>query len=369
MAGRSGTSRIKALFNIGKKFVDVLDDLWSFLRGSLPADLIQRLTPFILGGVGFITHLGEGIQGAKLAYRAYKDKKESRQRKTRLASSLLITLLAGAGLGLALSLVASTFGAAVSGAAIILAPALIPGSLGAIYSLSLWRKGYIFYKAREKEAEALRAYNEERERWENSPHNEFGGPRPKALQEKYECYAFFREQRLREERKVAFNIVEVLASIMVVTSTVIGTSAIIGASVASFGALPAALLIIGVVAGVACKALEHFDKKYDYRFSRGMRDWFLNQWDRLAHFFAGTPAPTPRKTAVNSFLHRRLGEEKLIEIEMVDMKKQQVQGTEPPEEKSSPCVVLPSPRDLTPSPERSPSESSSSPSPSPSSIR
>lgn len=307
MARNRVVSGIKALFNIIKKFVDILDDLWSTLRGTLPVGIIRAVTPYILGGVGLVTHLGEGIIGAKRAYRTFKNKKIG-QRNTRLFSSLLITLAAGSGLGLSLSLIASTLGAAVSATTLVLAPALIPGLLTVIYSLSLWRKGYVFYKAREKEEQARQEYDELRAQ------PGFSLEEREAINEKKKIHENCREKRLQAERKLAFNIVEVLASAMVVTSTIIGTAAIIGASVASFGALPMALLIIGVTVGVSCKILENYDANHHFNFSRRLRNWFGKCGDKPGKGEDLFLQPQSQKTSCNSSLYKKMAELHLIEM-------------------------------------------------------
>ncbi len=304
MARNRALNRIKPLFNIGKKIFDILDDVWSTLRGVLPLELVRALTPYILGGVGFISHLGEGVIGATRAYRVYK-KKTIGQRKTQFWSSVLITMLAGSGMGLSISLMASTLGMAVSTATLLLAPALIPGLLMAIYSLSLWRKAYVFHKAKEKEAQTKQAYRDELLENEGCSLEERD-----ARNIKRQAYWRFRGRRLRAERELAFNIVEVLASAMVVTSTILGTAAIIGASVGTFGALPFALLIAGVVAGVTCKILDHYDENHGFNFSIGLREWVRSFWCQRIKGEAPVSQPQPKKSS----LHQKMVEQGMIEM-------------------------------------------------------
>lgn len=321
MARVAGLLHIKTLFNIGKKFVDIMDDLWSTLRGVLPAETIRVYSPFIMGSVGFITHLGEGVQGAKEAYRAYKNEKIG-QRKTRILSSVLIFMLSGAGLGLATSLIAEALGATISGTAMVFAPVLIPGFLTAIYSLALWRKAYIFYRAKEEEAKAKLEY--EQAFSGRSLENPLTDTDKEEKKIRFEA---LREERLLAERDMAFNIIEVATSILVVTSTVLGTAAIVGASVASLGALPLVLLLTGVIGGVGCKLLEYYDEKNEFKFSRQLRGWITGKWDKLTQPKALTAqnSPTPEpgsrqlksqglRTKQGSFLYKRMAEENMIEL-------------------------------------------------------
>lgn len=351
MSSTSRFSCIRTLFNIGKKFIDVLDDLWSAIRPYLPTDMIQSMTPFVMGGIGFITHLGEGIQAAQKAQRAYRNKAIG-QRYTRLGSATLIMLFAAAGMGVALSLGAAILGAAVSGTLISTGPVIIPALLAVIYGLSLWRKFYIFRQAREKEAWCRRDYLN----LYDNKHDTFGEQAERHKKRMRKRYEESRLYRLRAERKVAFNIVEVLASSMIVVSTILGTAAIVGASVGTFGALPMTLLVGGVILGAGCKLLDYFDKKYNFRMTLWLRSRFISQTEVEKKIL-----PKPKKKVLHSNLHGKMLKENLIE--MADLKGHC-------EESPQVTIIPPSPYSVSrpPSPPLSPMSVRMSPPASPMSL-
>ena len=338
----------KAIFNIGKKFIDLVDDVWSALRSVLPHEVIETFGPILIGATGFMIHLGEGYEGGKDAYHAYQNEK-IRQRKTRILTSALTFMLAGSGAGLSIAYIASAAGASVAGVALM--PVLIPGLLTAIYGLSLWRRSYIFDRSKIDEANAEWEYKKsfaenhpklqrlgelitrlkERREKVSQPYkeivekvkrnhkltpreihsyheyigkmNHFSGRQAKLdnrlgqlqgeMEGKWKNYQHCRQHRLEAEREVAFTAIEVAASSLVLVGIALGTAAIVGASIASFGLLPLALIISGVVVGAASKIIENEDEKSNFSFTNGVRNWFINTWDKVNNLVSPSPQKAP----------------------------------------------------------------------------
>ncbi len=282
---------LKAIFDIGKKLVDTIDDVWAAMRSFLPHQLIEAVSPILIGSVGFIIHLGEGYEGGKLAYEAYQNEKIG-QRKTRILTSVLTFMLAGAGAGMSVAFVASAAGAAVSAGAVALFPVLIPSALTAIYGLSLWRQSYIFHRAKEEENKAWDEYQKALEEMsgpladidnfnKESDHDHaiilgtLGGIK--------QHYEELREKRLEAEGNVAFTTMEVAASILVLVGLALGTTAVVGAAAASMGIAPLALIVTGVVFGVGTKYFEKMDEDANHVHIHKIRNWFVNTFNYFTH--------------------------------------------------------------------------------------
>ena len=330
-------------FNIGKKIVDIGDDVWSATRRFLSAEIVDKWNPFLIGGTVGIINAVEAVLGLKRAYKAYKDTENKKgQRYSRIVVGVATFMLGGAGTGLAISLVASAFGASVL--AIEFMPVIIPACLFVIYNLSLFRKSYTFHQTKKQEEEAKNAYydclkqnknkldrlhqlraqlREERDKIyehiipvlekvkfqkehgetihlseeERPYYNRYCDYLKKQdqcdqayyklqkdihpLREKYQrCH----EKRLDAERKVAINTVEVVASALVLSGIILGSVAIFGAaSVASFGMVPLALIVTGVAVGFSLKILEFIDSKLHHKITNGIRNFFTNAWDNIFH--------------------------------------------------------------------------------------
>ncbi|VVC76849.1 hypothetical protein AQUSIP_21760 [Aquicella siphonis] len=336
---------LKKPFDIGKKFIDLIDDIWNAVgRSALPAKIVEKVAPFLVGAVGAIIHAVEGVQGLWDAIKAIR-KEKSRNRKTKIAAGLLTFMLGGTGVGLSLSYIAFGLGAQVLGSALM--PVLIPALLGRIYSVQLWKLSYRLHTLKDREAKAerklnafkiqnaqsmltlemdIRAITQEKKLLEEAnavilekvqarKASDTDLERLKAndkaistlssrlyekntqltqlknqearLQTKYNR---LREKRLQAERDVAFKVIEITASMLVVTGVTLGATALLGAgTVATFGALPIALLVTGVVIGIGVKVFEYIDEKNNHKYSNAMRGWFADKLDRLASIFKSEP--------------------------------------------------------------------------------
>jgi len=348
VASEDKAKKNNPFFNIGKKFIDLIDDIWSAMRMVLPHEVIETVSPILIGATGFIIHLGEGYEGGKDAYHAYQNEK-IRQRKTRILTSSLTFMLAGAGAGLSVAYIASAIGASVAGVALM--PVLIPGLLTAIYGLSLWRRSYIFDRSKIDEANAEREYKKSfaennlklqrlgklitklkqrkekimqpyKEILEKVKRNQKLTPREVHSYHEYtekmqnfserqakldrqlaqlqgevggqwEKYQECRQHRLEAEREVAFTAVEVAGSSLVLIGITLGTAAVVGASFVSFGLLPLALIISGVVVGAGSKIIEHEDEKNNFSFTNGVRNWFINTWNKVNNLVSPSPQKAP----------------------------------------------------------------------------
>src|SRR3990167_129175 len=322
-------SRLRAAFDIGKKFIDIIDDIWSALRNtSIPKHIIDMLNPFLVSASGGIINVVEAIFGLKRAYKAYKNKNIG-QRKLRIATGVGAFALGITGTVCAGLLIASGVGAAIAGAAFM--PIIIPSTLLGVYSLKLLRKTYTLHRAKQEEAKAKAAYYKVVMEWDNELNNfrqqglalqsELKKAEKAVLeilnkknvstedQEKLDSYQHYlalqekldagyqevqsrlesarlryehcHQETLKAERKVALSMLEAAASGLVLAGTILGLAAILGAaSVASFGVLPLALVVTGVVLGVLVKVFEKVDNKTANKLSGSIRNFFSRLFSR-----------------------------------------------------------------------------------------
>lgn len=334
---KSAQGALAATFDIGKKLIDVVDDVWSAMKNLLSAETIELVGSYLIGSIGAIVHAKEGYEGIKEFNEAYHNENIG-QRKTRLIASTLTIMLAGTGIGLGGSLIAVGIGVSVAGAALF--PALICGFLTTIYFVGLLKRSYILNQAIEAEAKAKQELDEylqneypqdqarlnqltleihsleaKKQRYEDNGINQILCKREnqehlsfeeyqsltsyshisRQLAEKQtgyatltnkkerleQCYRRQQSERLVAEREVAFATLEVAASALVLIGTILGTAALIGASIASFGIAPLAIIVTGVVIGVVSKFLENKDEKNQHSYSRSIRNWFCNLWDKV----------------------------------------------------------------------------------------
>lgn|GEM_PF-5154529 len=290
---------LKAIFDIIKKFIDIIDDLWSLLRliliKKLSAYLFNLIGPLLTGGVGFIIHSVEAFHGIREAWRAFHNKHQGiEQRKTRGFVGFFIFLLGSVGTGLSITYIAGALGAVVSGMSTL--PILIPVFLSAIYVSTLYKHSYILYQAIKNERQAKSDFEtaqqnitEEKAKQDN---NDFGRELID-LENKKQCYGFRHEEKLKAERKVLFTSIEVTASLIVLVGTILGLST----AAVSFGIAPLAILVVGVSLGLACKAIEYYEEKHDYKLTQGLRNLFTRTWNSV---FSSTPkkslSPSPAST-------------------------------------------------------------------------
>lgn len=253
------------MFDVGKKFADTVDDCWNAMRGFLPASL-GGLSAILISSIGGTIHLVEVWDNIKLLAKAHREKKLA-QRKTKMGTSLVSSLLGltGVGFSLALFLDGINVGVPIIGAFAM--PAIIPGLLLLIYGIKVGRYSYGLHIAKQNEKKAQAVFSEivEQQAHENS----------QAVQAAQDRYLFFREQRIKAERKVAFGMLEMLGSVGIVTGVILGTAGIVGASaVASFGILPLAIILVGAGIAASAKIFEYVDGKRDHALSRKIKSWF-----------------------------------------------------------------------------------------------
>jgi hypothetical protein len=287
-------SSLLVFFDISKKTIDIIDDVWCVMRSIIPMIWYSLIGQFLTGGVGSLIHSVEAYQGFKEALAAFNNKKLA-QRKTRGAAGLITFALGCTGAGLSISLIASAFGASVSGAMTI--PVLIPTLLISIYVTALIKRSYIFSQYHklenltEKRLLALEKTTVSTVEELMKHHTQI-----EMLKESYNHY---REERLRAERNMAFSAFEVFASVFILIGTIMSISTFIAAAtMASFGLAPLILLVIGVALGLSCKIFEYADEKHHFQYTRRIRNWFLEQWYEKSnsnnHHLALAPTSTTR---------------------------------------------------------------------------
>lgn len=252
--------------DIVKKGADLGDDSWNATRGVFSKETVENGGPFIVGTIMFLIHGLEFRKASKKLFEALTNP-NIRQRKVKITTSALGFLFTGAGIGLGVTYVAGhlsqlgMIGAVSTGTTALMPflPVSLPGLLAATYLTYLARKIYIFSKAKKAEKKA----------WEDYTANDKGIDKNRPLAEQafqefknqyYDTYQRAYEERIKQEKKVAFSIIEVLGSGFVVGGLIAGSVAIIGAaSVATLGILPITLIAIGAGVGLISKAIEYFD--------------------------------------------------------------------------------------------------------------
>lgn len=310
-------------FEFIKKILGLLDNTWSGFQSLFLPQLPFLLSSIFTGVFGFVLLIGEGVEGAVDAFKAYR-KETTRQRKTRMVTNILAFMMAGAGMGFSLALLVGAAGVAISSMTITLAPLVISCFFMAIYSLSLWRNSYILHRAREEEALAAKelsdyrkisAQVEDKEREIKALHiqgilnkkdkhqhisdqegkiyqdylcrmQELLTLQSKAIElkvkiEQHKSYQTWHRRKLYAERTLVFNIMDIIASSLALVATILGTAALLGASVASFGTVPLVLLILGVVLGVASQLFENIDSRKQFVYTKGIRDYIISLWNHL----------------------------------------------------------------------------------------
>lgn len=266
-------------FDLIKKPADSMDDIWRSSQGAMPKNVAEGGGPYIIGSLMFFIHLVEGIHGYYDAMEAYHNEK-IKQRKSRIAVGVTTCMLAGAGMGMSASylLKSSVSTLAVSSAAMAVFPVLMPAFLCAIYTMALGRKIYTLGEAIEVEQSAKSDYLCFMKSEMTDPEQE------QKLLKKYQDAC---QDRLDAEKQVAFGALEVLGSMLVTVSVILSSVALLGAaSVATFGVLPMALAITGVVIATLSKILEHQDEKNNGCYTRKLRNLFFKSLD------VATPAAT-----------------------------------------------------------------------------
>ncbi len=290
-------SKLQVVFDIGKKIIDLLDDAWDAVRSELsPNDSSPIMTGILSGGVSFIIFLGEGIIAAKEARDVYYS--TTGQRKTKIAANVMSFLIAGAGAGLALALFASTVGASVAGAPLFVV--LLPALLGAIYSMALWKKLYIFHEAKNAFNEAVKKYEDCLKKFNDlkfACKNEKDITKKQSLEKKLQhlkselsfleqSKELANEKRFYAKKQAAYTAVEITCLSFTLVGTILSVGASIGLGAATFGALPLALIVIGVVSGMVLKFLEHKDENTRYQHTDSFWPWIMEQGNKIKNIFS-----------------------------------------------------------------------------------
>lgn len=349
--------KAKAVYDVAKKIVDIIDDLWRVITKPLkiwiPQDLVNAITPFLVGSTNLIIHFCEAVEGFLDAIKAIK-KTKTVARTTKIITGFLIAAIGATGTGLCLSYIASAAGAAVSGA--LYMPVLIPALLTCIFIVGLGKNADILasvkklHKKEKRELKLLEEYADKLDRTKSALIENLEAQKSRLIAERnrivfnlpnreridvdtqkvlaklnHDISAISKEQnlysfqiddayqavekqkvqvekvyqkKLAAERAVAFKTIELTASIIVLTGTILGTAAILGAaSVATLGFLPLGIVIAGVVIASAFKLFEYIDGKKDHKYTNGMRNFFTN---KIGALFGRKkelePAPQQRST-------------------------------------------------------------------------
>ena len=255
-------SNFGVMLDMIKNLVSPLDDIIPPLRIILPSKIAKALMssiPYVIAfGCGFI-HFMEALQGFRDFLEAYRDK-NGPQRKTRLLTSGLRTLVGLGGVALSGVFVASIVGAAVMLSVSIL-PIIVYGLLTSICVLSLFERAYRFHQIKK-----------------NANHV---------------------DQIIEAERELAYSVLDVIASACIVAAAILTTAIIVGSAIGTFGILPGVLSIagafgigIGSLIFKGCDYLTEFEISTSIRngvitwgkelsnWGHGIRNWFQNKFTK-----------------------------------------------------------------------------------------
>ncbi len=166
---------LSRIFDLIKKPLDFLDDAYFAFQGIVQKSasksvqsILQEIGAFIIGGVMFAVHFGEGYKSAyktlKLAYDEELEEKRNKLKDkgiyhARLTKGALGTVFTGTGIGLSVTLIIgqlSTLGmigavSPITLALIPILPAVLPALLTAKYFIDFVYKAYKLYKTTDPE--------------------------------------------------------------------------------------------------------------------------------------------------------------------------------------------------------------------------
>lgn len=294
----------KGVFEVGKKPIDMIDDVLNGIKRSLPfADSVVQV---VIGVVSSVVHFIEAFKAALKFFSTLQQTAEKKiGYKTRLVTEFSKTIVGIAGVGVGAALIAGTYGVAFLGVGLM--PVILPAMLFVIYGISLYNRSYIFHQTKAKLAQAEKSFDNQYENLTIKKRDkEAIEAEIKALKEGSKDQAKLAEKftKLHEiskeihesvkklstlknscdelakkcitaERKVAYATTEVVTSVIVIVGTVLGAAAIMGAAtVATLGILPTAIILTGVAIAFGVKLFEFIDEKMDYKLSNGIRNFF-----------------------------------------------------------------------------------------------
>lgn len=300
------------VFDVGKKFIDMVDDICYPILRLLPASVLEVAGAILMGFVGIIIHSGEAYSGLKQAYYAYFDK-QNKHRNLYLGSGLASFLLGGTGFSLSIIYGLSGVGLRVLGEALF--PFLISSMLTGIYTVNLGKNIYLLRQAqkklKEKETRYLKAYT--------NCHSELMAKQQllhdlqmqralvindhsinSVIKEKKLCdiaqnemicqaswanlvgelqvyYQDYQKAKIKcyeLKREISFNCIEVLASLITVSSILLGLSIMVTLGLPTLGVVPLTILtVMGILVGSGTKIFEKVDDKKEHRYTNKIADW------------------------------------------------------------------------------------------------
>ena len=328
--GRRIANKFINAYEVLKKIIDLMDDLWgSIATKLLPEQTVKLVSPYLVSLTGGIVHATEWVK-AIFALKKAILKTKTAIRKTKIVSNTTTIALTSVGMGLSIAYFASGTGLAVAGASLI--PVLVPAMMMGVLGVSLWRHAYQLHdvnaqierqkqkqrdlianiKSFEKNnkievekrttllARAANASVQELESiakaikvsYKRQNDNDVALAAAQAeLAAQPKLFATLDIKQKKAEREVAMNTIEVVAAALVFIGALLGAAAIVGAgSVATFGMLPLALIITGVVIGVLVKSFELIDKHFkNYAYSNAIIGKLKKGWNKVCSLFKKQP--------------------------------------------------------------------------------
>lgn len=304
-------SSLKQSFDIFKKIVDSMDDLWSGIASHIfPRDLVAKVTPYLMGAVVGFIHMVEAINGGWIAFKKFskisskdyvkpRNEAEINKKSADIVAGITGTVASVIGTaGVALSFTAMALASAVLASML---PVLMVGIIGA----TLIRRGVRYHHAEmnyfyakneikfkkndkgEVIKEIIKGDKEKQLAKEKADlENEIQSAEEKAaekptpenrdkVRDLYDQYfkadhewtviKRYEEKYKDKEFTFWFNVAELGAALTVAIGVVVGTAA-------SFGTLSSALGGIGVAVGMGTKVLESANENYNL-FNR-LKSWF-----------------------------------------------------------------------------------------------
>lgn len=150
--------KVKEKFDMHKKIIDSFDDVMRAL-GDLDARVSEMAVGIVIAVGGFFVHCGELLIATVAVRDVYQDESITAQRKTRIVTNVAAAFLAGTGLGFSVVYLLENVGAfALASTLSATLPFLIPALLTSVYVLAFWREFYIFQQAEKAEETARVRY-------------------------------------------------------------------------------------------------------------------------------------------------------------------------------------------------------------------
>ncbi len=341
-AGKKFLAIFSTVFDVCKKIIDSVDDIWFGLQRAVKNPIITAIAPFLVGIISILIQPYEAIVSLTKAVGAFWNTKIDKQRRlVKMSTNLIGAALAIGGSALAVLILLQGAGIPIASFVSTVFPNVLPMILLGVYTLRLI-DAVDNYRLRKKNfnkaAHEFAICNSVTDLFQKNPlefteqdHLTISAYAELAAQyglqpDDLETHAILlertslaynhHEQKQKDaKRKIILNSIEIIAMAIVVAGTIMGAAAIIGGTgVATFGVAPTVLLAVGVAIGLGVKLYEANEKYH-------LVDKGINLSKRICNNLFGTtfittkpelvktskPAPAAPKLSMWARMQKRFG--------------------------------------------------------------